>query len=293
MLLVFLDESGSLYTSYSTFQKGYEARLQAAKAGGGPFPRYPFFILAAVAFPESQYSTVDDWFRAMKGSYLGASPEDSGPEYEIRGSVLYALRTGKQPIEWVRKRKMKSYTLAQKAIWSRLTPGQLAQLELSVFDLFRRIRPAIWAVVTKQAHLYRRYKNNTWPPHYWALTYVQQRVAQSIEAQHGTYQRGLFVMDETSTFSTSAQFGEFLKIRDRINQTASWPVTFRRYLVDVPMMGKSHLIQALQLGDIVAHAIWENAHNTDTLGWFTSLEPLLAKHFRTNQHLNAGLTYIA
>jgi len=294
MQLVFLDESGSPYTSYKSFRDGYLSDLVAAKQGQAQqFPSYPFFVVAAVSLPESQYSTVDDWFRSMKSGYLGAGPEDVGPEYEIKGSVLYALRKGQRPIEWTPgKGRKRPYTTAQKAIWTPLTPNQLTSLETSLFDLFHRIGPVVWVVVVKQAHVYKRYGNKTWPPHHWALTYLQQRVAQHVQANHGAYQQGLFVMDETSTLSTAAQLGDFLRTRGAINSTASWPVNFRRYLVDVPVTGKSHLIQALQLADVVAHAVWRKIHNDDALKWFEGVEPFLAIHWRGGTYKNAGLTFI-
>lgn len=290
MQLVFIDESGPLYNSYEAFEKG---RYKRSIAKGPPYPSYPFFILAAVSFPESQHSTVDDWFRATKQAFFEVDPDETGPEYEIKGSLLYALRLGEQPSEWTPgKGRKRSYTEAQKKIWQALTVRQLEQLERSIFDLCWRIAPVVWALIVKQAHVYGRYLHKTWPPHYWALTYLQQRVAHFVQANHGAYQKALFIMDETGTLSTAAQFGEFLRTREVINGTASWPVDFRKYLVDVPVSSKSHLIQALQLADLVAHAVSRKVHKSDLLKWFDNIEPFLAKHWRTGKYENAGLTYL-
>ncbi|MFQ5810653.1 MAG: hypothetical protein ACE5JM_13650, partial [Armatimonadota bacterium] len=57
----------------------------------------------------------------------------------------------------------------------------------------------------------------------------------------GAYERAMFLMDETSTLSTAAQFDDYLSTRETINGMAAWPVEFGRYLVDTPVFGKSHL----------------------------------------------------
>ncbi len=184
------------------------------------------------------------------------------------------------------------YSDDQERIWKNLGSSQLEQLENSIFDLFHRVDPVIWIVVVKQADIFRKHGAETWPPHFWALTFLQQRAAMFIQKEHGTYENGLFILDATTTFATSAQFQEFLKVRETINRTVPWPLEFGRYLVDVPVLGQSHLIQALQLADIVAHSMWKKGHKDDTLNWFERLEPFLARHWRTGLYDQAGITYI-
>ncbi len=132
----------------------------------------------------------------------------------------------------------------------------------------------------------------TWSPYYWCLTFLQQRVAQFVQAQYGSYERGLFLMDEHSTLSSATHFESFLETRDTINQTASWPVDFKKSLVDVPVTAKSHLFQPLQLADIVAHTVLRHVRRLDALNWFSRIEPFLAKHWRTGRYEEAGFTVI-
>ena len=291
MFLVFLDESGSPYRDYARFRRGYEKRLEAAVHG--PMPQYPFFILAAVGVHECHLPMVDEWFGGIRRRFLHNVDDVAKQEYEIKGNVLYALRQGLTPLAWQGGRRSKqSHVPVQRAIWSSLEAYQLRHVEKSVFDLLGRLAPVVWAVVVRQHDIFRKHGPRTWTPYYWALTYLQQRVLHHTQALHGAYERALFLMDETSTLSSAADFDEYLATRDTINKTAAWPVEFGRYLVDIPVFGKSHLHQALQLADVVFHAVWRHVRGADPLRWFDRIEPLLATHWRTRTYWNAGLTVI-
>jgi len=229
----------------------------------------------------------------VKIGFLGASPGATGREYEIKGSVLYALRRGKVPAEWSSATdKKRAGVQAQRAIWQHLSEHSLQQLEDSVFDLLRRLSPTVWVVVVKQAHAYDKYKSKTWHPFYWALTYLQQRVVHHVQVRHGGYERAMFVMDENSTLSTASHFDSFLTTRAAINATTSWPVDFSRYIVDIPFRGSSHLHQAIQLVDFVAHTVYRHVRKDDPLDWFTRIEPFLAQHWKSGSYSNAGLAFI-
>lgn len=281
MYLIFLDESGSPYPDYDSFRKH-------CAAGRVPPSAPLYFVLSAVGLQECHLPVVDEWFTGIRKSFLRAGSDSPSEDYEIKGELLYALRDGRTPVGWGGSR---SRMLRRRAIWQALTPQQLQQLERSVFDLLRRLAPPIWAVAVKQQPIFRRFRSRTWPPYYWALTYLQQRVAHFVQTAHGAYQRALFVADEISTLSTAAQYDRYLQVRQAINTTAAWPVQFDRYLVDVPVLGKSHLHQALQLADVVSHAVWRHIHSNDGLGWFPQIEPFLAKHWSTGDYSNAGLTF--
>lgn len=283
MLFVFMDESGSVYSTYPIFHKGYERALDEAKAVGKGYPPYPFFILASMGVQESHLSVADDWFRQVKQAYLGAHGSETDRSYELKGATLYALRLGRKP---------HGYSPAQMKRWGALTAQQLINLENSVFDLLRRLKPTLWVVVVKQAHVYRKHKEKTWHPYYWALTYLQQRVVHHVQARHGGYERALFMMDENSTLRTAAHYDDFLKTRASINITASWPVDFSRYVIDVPVSGCSHLHEPIQLVDFVAHTVWRHVRKRDPLGWFVRIEPFLAEHFSDDTYMNAGLSFI-
>jgi len=216
----------------------------------------------------------------------------SGEQYEIKGSILYCLREGKEPSEWKEKGRKRRYTNEQRRIWQRLDAKQLEMIERSIFDLLGIIRPVIWIIVVKQDKIYRKHRETTWPPYYWALTYVQQRVVHHVQATRGAYERALFIMDENVTLKTAAQFDEYLSLRERINGTAPWPVDFNRYLIDIPAFTKSHLHSALQIADVIAHAAWRRVTNRDRFNWLGRVEALLAKHWRTGTYENAGLTFI-
>lgn len=277
MYTVYLDESGVAYNSYAAFQKRKGAAL---------------LVLGAVGIRECQLPVVDDWFNTVKASFLGSRKGGSPEAYEIKGSILYSLREGKIPRQWEHQRRGRSYTAAQKAIWNSLKASQLEALERSVFDLVRRLRPTIWLIAVKQDRIYKKHKDRTWHPFYWALTYLQQRVSHYVEAQHGAYERAIFVMDENSNLKKSADFDAFLKVRETINSTAPWPVDFTAYLMNIPVFGKSHLHQALQLADIVVHAAWKKITRHDSLDWFAKVEPMLARHWSSGDIQNAGLTFI-
>jgi len=289
MYLVFLDESGSPCPDYPHWCE--KQAKQRAGSPGTPMPAC-WFILASVGIEECHLPMVDEWFGGIEKGFLQNATVPPGQEYEIKGEVLYSLREGKPPASWIGTRKKKRHIAAQKAVWTPLSASQLANLEKSVFDLLVRLSPVVWAVVVNQREDFARHGPRTWPPYYHALTYLQQRVLHHVQASHGAYQRALFVLDETSTLTTAAQFDEYLSLRETINATAAWPVEFGRYLVDVPVFGKSHLHQALQLVDVIAHAMWRRMTKTDALGWFGRIEPLLAKHWKTGDYDNAGLTVI-
>jgi hypothetical protein len=277
MFVIFVDESGVVYSTYDKCRKRKRSAL---------------LVVGALGIQESQLGMVDQWFTAMKGSYLGNAGRLAPQAYEIKGSILYSLRCGQTPQEWLPHSRKRSYTADQQKIWGRLSPSRLLSLEQSVFDLLRRIQPVSWAVVVKQDRLYSQYQDRTWHPFYWALTYLQQRVVLFVQARFGTYERGLVVLDENSTLRQASQFDEFLHIRKRINDRTSWPADFGSYLVDVPLFGQSHLHQALQLADMVAHSVWRHVNKTDPLGWFDQLEPFLARHWSTGSIDHAGLTFI-
>ncbi len=294
MFLVYLDESGSPYVDYQSYCNKHEVALPAH--ANGRWPAYPFFVLAGVGIQECHLGVIDEWFHNMKESFLASAEPIAKQEYEIKGEVIYSLRTGVEPADWRRTRRggeqVRARREAQEQVWRLLRPHQVEQLEQSIFDLLRRLAPTIWVVVVKQRHVFRRHRDRTWPPYYQALTYLQQRVVHHAQAQHGTYQRAMFVMDEAGTLKTAAHFDKYLEVRGRINRTASWPADFTRYVVDVPVYGQSHLHQALQLADVVAHAVMRHVRSDDTLGWFGQIEPLLARHFTTGSYRNAGLTFI-
>jgi hypothetical protein len=287
MELVFLDESGSAYSSYKTFRTGYESRFEAARRGQGRFPRYPWFIVAAVSIPESKYSLVDEWFGSLKHNFLKAPPDNWSPEYEIKGAMLYGLLQGRPAKDFT-----KDNEVVRRRLWSSLTIRQLQALEEALFGLLPRLQPEIWGVAIRQADVYRRFKTKTFSPHYWALTYIQQRVAQSIQARHGTYERALLLMDETSSLNTSKTFHGFLTTRETINTSASFPITFRNHLIEVPMWGVSHLIPPLQLADVIAHAIHRRMRREDPRKWFSRIEGCLARHWSSGTIESAGLTII-
>jgi hypothetical protein len=291
MFLVFLDECGSAYRDYSAFYRKYERRIPANP--GAPMPPYPFFILAGVGIHECHLSMVDEWFSGIKRRFLRNPEAIARREYEIKGEILYALREGRSPAAWQGARKERKLHIAgQKAIWTSLKAHQLEYLETSIFDLLGRLSPVVWAIVVKQREVFRRHKHATWAPYYWALTYLQQRVLHYVQASRGAYERAMFLMDETNTLSSAAQFDDYLSTRESINSMAAWPVEFGRYLVDIPLFGKSHLHEALQLADVVAHGVWRHFRNSDRLGWFGRIEGLLATYWRTGTYENAGLTVI-
>lgn len=290
MFMVFLDESGSPYKDYSSFRDGYEDKYR-----GVPAERCPeeYFVLAAVGIHERHTCVVDEWFAGIKRDFLRNPSGKPGQQYEVKGELLYSLRLGLTPWAWQGVRKQKrSYLKAQRGIWQALTEYQLRKLEQSVFDLLGRLTPMLWAVVVNQRDVFRTYGQHTWPPYYHALTYIQQRVLQYVQATFGSYERAVFIMDETSTLSTAAQFDRYLTQRQTINQTAAWPVEFGRYLFDIPLSGKSHLHEALQLADIVAHAIRRHVQDSDPLRWFSRIAPLLQVHWRTGSYQNCGLKLI-
>lgn len=277
MYLVFTDESGVVYSTYKKCQNRRQSAL---------------LVVGAVGIQENQLGLVNSWFADMKCSFFGNKHPRAPQALEIKGSILNSLRRGVTPNEWSSKSRRRAYTKDQKQVWSSLPPTQLRALEESVFDLMQRIKPTIWAVVVKQDKVYQRFKSKTWHPFYWALTYLQQRVLWHVQTNLGTYERGLLVLDENSNLRQGSQFDEFLRVRETINNTASWPAPFGMYLVDVPMFGQSHLHEALQLADIAAHSVWQHVNKTDSLGWFGRIEPLLAHHWRTGKVDHAGLTFI-
>jgi hypothetical protein len=289
MYLAYLDESGSPYKDYRTYWEGYGQHRQSHP--DTPLP-YPFFVLAGVGIRESHLPVVDEWFSNAKRSFLGSGDSVAMREYEIKGSILYALREGREPTNWTGKGRKGRTTDAAKTVWRSLTARQLERLEGSIFDLLPRLAPVIWVVVVKQHDAFARYGDDAWPPYYHALTYLQQRVAHYVQASHGAYQRAMFLMDETAGLSTPEQFDSYISVRDRINQTAAWPVDFGRYMVEAPTFGSSHLHQALQIADVVSHAVWKHVRGQDRFGWFGRLEPFLASHPRGGDYNGVGLTFI-
>jgi len=287
VFLVFPDESGSLYPSYDSLRNGY-GRQHIVTASSPA----AFFVLAAVGIRECHTPVVDDWFAAAKRAFLNSPTAAAGQAYEIKGEVLYSLRRGHPPAGWTGTRRNKPHVDAQRRIWRGLAPAQLREFEGSVFDLLVRLSPVVWAIVVIQRDHYRKHKDRAWHPYHYAMTFLQQRVLHHVQASQGAYQRAMFVIDETSTLRTASQFDDYLAMRERINATASWPVEFGRYLVDVAVFGQSHLHQALQLTDVVAHAVYRHVRNDDPLGWFGRIEPLLARHWATGTPRNAGLTFI-
>lgn len=292
MIFVYLDESGSAYSDYDSYYKQYVHKAEQREVEVNR--PYPFFTLAALALDESKVPVVDEWFDAIKRNFLGSPGFATGPEHEIKGSILYALREDRQPYEWRpdKKGRIRSYTAAQRKVWCQLNGSQLRELEVSLFSLLRRVSPTIWTVVVDQPRVFDKHKENTWPPLYWALTYLQQRLVHHVQAKYGAYQQALFLMDETSHLSSAAHFETFLQVREKINATAAWPVDFRRWLVDVPVAGQSHLHQALQLVDVIAHATKRLVTKSDHLNWFEKIKPFLACHWSTGEYENAGLTFI-
>lgn len=290
MYLVFLDESGSPYRNYASFHDQYEKAFKGK--GGSSAPQKPF-VLAGVGIHECHIAMVDEWFAGIKQQFLGNPGAIAGQDYEVKGEVLYALRQGRTPQSWTGSRKArKPHIASQKAMWLALKPYQLADLERSVFDLLGRLSPAVWAVVVKQRDHFRKHQARAWPPYYCAMTYLQQRVLHHIQKLRGAYERAMFLMDETSTLSSAAQFDDYLSMRETINSMAAWPVEFGRYLIDIPVFGKSHLHQALQLADIVSHTIWRHVKGDDPLGWFPQVEPLIATHWKTGEYLGCGLKFV-
>lgn len=291
--LVFLDESGSAYQTYSKFKREYEDPRNVRLRSNKRPPPYPYFILVALAIPESKYAVVESWLREAKTSFFHLTTPQFGPEHEIKGALLYALREGKTPYEWQDKGRPRRYTAEQKRLWGALAGYELELLETSVFDLLGRVRPTVWAVVVKQAHLYRRYKARTWNPLDWALTYIQQRVCYHIQLEQGSYGRGLLIFDQTSSLATLTQFDRFFALRNTINLRAGWPTRFEEHLIDCPLPSPSHLLQSLQLADVVAHTMYRWARKQDPLGWFSRVEPLLARHWKTGEYGNVGLTVLS
>ena len=85
MFMVYLDESGSPYKDYATFCSGYETR--AVPGAGSPMPPYPFFVLAAVGIAESHLPMVEEWFSAMKRSFLRNVSSFARQEIVLVGSA--------------------------------------------------------------------------------------------------------------------------------------------------------------------------------------------------------------
>jgi|GEM_PF-3282282 len=284
MYLVFVDESGS---AFSSPEKCF-ARKQ-------PMP--DLFVLSALGIRESQLSLANSWFTDVKTGFLGARPASSlyPQAYEIKASVLYALRTGRAPDDWSSppsRAAKRLYLAEQQAVWKSLSPEQLKGLEMSLFSLIKRLKPTIWVVVVQQDSLYRRHGKKTWHPYYWAMTYIQQRVTAYAQTTFGSYERAAIIIDQNDNLKTSKHFDSFLAIRDRINQTSAWPARFDEHLMSVPLFGPSHLHQALQLPDMASHAVWKAVLKRDSLRWMDQINPFLARHWSTGKIDDAGLTFI-
>ncbi|MCD6359750.1 MAG: DUF3800 domain-containing protein [Armatimonadetes bacterium] len=292
MYLVFLDESGSAYVNYDSFKRGYEARHKDLPPAKCPAE---YFVLSGIGIHERHMPMVDEWFAGVKRDFLQNPTASAGEEYEIKGEILYALRQGQTPGAWegsrVPKRKRK-FLDAQQNLWTSLSPHELGKLEKSIFDLLGRLSPVVWAIVINQRDHFRKHRANAWAPLHIAMTYLQQRVLHYVQAVHGVYERAMFVMDETSKLSTASQFDDYLAMRNVINHTAAWPVDFKRYLVDVPVFGKSHLHESLQLADIITYAVRRHVFAHDPLEWFAKIEPLFQVHWRTGTYTSCGLSYI-
>lgn len=292
MIFTFIDESGSAYRDYGSFSAQYCSKLQSGTSEVGS---YPYFVLAALAIDESRLPVVDEWFDGIKKNFLGSAGFATGPQHEIKGNILYAYLQGQSLSQWRTsgKRNRRRYLDEQEKIWGNIKRYQIGKLEKSIFDLLRRIAPKIWVVVVDQPSVFLKHGMQTWPPLYWALTYLQQRVVHHVQRHYGVHQQALFLMDQTSHLSEAADFEAFFTVRDAINNTAPWPVDFQRWLIQVPMAGKSHLHQSLQLADIVAHSAFRYVCGRDKRGWFKEIEPFLATHWKNNSdYMNAGLTFI-
>ena len=278
MFLVFMDESGTIYSTYEAYLKRTGSAL---------------LVIGALGIRESQLGLIDQWFQEMKRRFLGSEHALAPRAHEIKGSILYNLRRGTTPSDWIRaRRRERAYTADQKRIWNALSPHSLEELERSIFDLLRRVKPVVWIIAIKQDKLYGRYETRTWHPLYWALTFMQQRATSFVSAKYGTYERALIMTDENSNLSKAWQYDDFLRTRATINDRTQWPADFDTYLVGAPVFGQSHLHQALQLADIVAHAGWRHVNRDDTLNWYARMDPFLARHWSTGGIENAGLTFI-
>jgi len=278
MYFLFLDESGTAFPTFSAWKNRKQDNVG-------------LLVVSALGVPEAQLPVIDEWFNGIKTNFLGGPTPSSSAAYEIKGSLLYSLRRGESPRQWLPQNR-KKYTNLQERVWGGLSPSQLEALEESTFDLLRRVSPTIWTVCVKQDRIYRKYGPKTWNPYYWALTYLQQRAAADVQRKHGVYQLGAFVIDETKNLENPWQFDAFLRVREAVNQTTAWPTSFARYLVNVPLFGCSHLHQPLQLSDVVAHATWKHIIGDDTLGWYPRILPFMARHFSTGLVADAGLTFI-
>lgn len=285
MILFVADESGSPRTK----RESLERLLVKVDARGKPDPSGqfpdPWYVVAAICVPETLRIVANDYLQRTKRSFLqGYDPADEGTE--IKGSYLYHFsdlaRLGKGP---------------DAGAWTSLTRSQVEPLVESVFDLLDRLRLVVYAVAVNQYTLYHRPENRRnhrryWRAHHWAFTYLQQRACEFLEYEHGRTQQGIFIVDRHSAFGSTRLMAQFGEKRAEINRRASWPQQFDLHLVEQMVFVDSHVVQLVQLADVVAYCVGRGVRIGFGDPWFKRVEPYLARRWATATYLGAGLTIL-
>ena len=279
MQLFIVDESGSPRIKRAALE-----RLLAKGATGG-YPD-PWYVVAAVSIPETKRVVANDYILRTKRGFLpGYDPQSE--ETEIKGSHLFRFAQ-------LASRKMDPDIRA----WSTLTWRQVDAVIESVFGILQRLEAVIFAVAANQKTLYDRPANRKdhrrfWRAHHWAFTYLQQRACEMLEYKLARTQQGIFLMDRHSAFGSSKLMTEFANKRQEINRRASWPQQFDTHLLEQLVLVDSHVVQLVQLADVVAFCVARGVRLGRGDWWFKKVEPYLATRWGTTVYDGAGLTILS
>lgn len=276
MLIFYVDEFGD---HAMTLAEGNGAEPQL-KPGVSEW-----FVLSAVGIRDSSRKPLAEAIVAIKNRHFGtgAALQPWGAS-ELKGRFLF--RASRSAAAGKKVEFPAAYEVLD-------TPDKVAALVKDIGLLFRKFRPLIFAAAVDKKALIRRDRQE--PPLGAAYTYLQQRVALTMEQLHAG-EAAILVADQQAQHEKFFRSGEMNEVRDRM--TLPLPMRPNYNLVlDKPLWVDTDLStwdrELIQLSDIVAYSVAEclkrgKAPEEECYLW-SAIRQNLAAQWSTGQIWGGGL----
>lgn len=245
-----------------------------------------WFVLSAVGIRDSSRKPLAEALFEIKARHFG--PEvalQPWAESEIKGRFLFRAS----------RSAAAGKTLASPAAYSALdSPDKVAALVNDIGLLILKYRPLIFSVAVDKNALLARSRHE--PPLGAAYTYLQQRVALTMEKLHAG-EAAILVADQQTQHETFFRSGKMNEVRDRM--TSPLPIKPNYNLVlDKPLWVDTDLStwdrELIQLSDIAAYSVAEclkrGAAPTEACFLWKALRQNLAAHWSTGDIWGGGLS---
>ena len=181
------------------------------------------------------------------------------------------------------------------SFYKSLTKARLCGLVRELFNIIHRFSPLFYIVAVDKSEQIARYVR-PFPLVGIAYTHLQTRAALLVAEVYGRQEGAIFLADEENDHERLFRKGEIKAAREAIMRGIDRPVEIELVLDKPLWVNQGELTVEREIGQlvdfglyIVASSITQDNWNVDN-DWLRRLSPYLARHWRTGDIWDAGIT---